>query len=211
MTFTTLILNALYAYCVSQPHTNIADKLAQDSNAEADGSIFGKRQSSNRESQPQTARMFYTLTTPAVSLLHLASELIIHHHTPRYLTKKLSYIILTTISALVTAGWIVTTSFWMHCELPPLNNSNPGICPAQVRGHFMYGIHEVSIAKAVMAWLIAITYMAHVVLLGMGIKVQRRLWRIRGDGEAEHGEAQEIVVTVSEQMQKEMYLASGGR
>src|ERR1700744_3852760 len=42
--FTTLILGAIYAYCVAKPHTDIADQLALDGNAHADSSIFGKRE-----------------------------------------------------------------------------------------------------------------------------------------------------------------------
>ena len=85
LVFTTLILGAIYAYCVSKPHTAIADQLAQDSNAEVDGSLFSRRQDSgvvpttkdpasesrskDRDySEPQTALLFYTLVTPAVSL-----------------------------------------------------------------------------------------------------------------------------------------------
>lgn len=238
--FTTLILGAIYAYCIAKPHTSIADQLARDPSAEANDSIFGKRQAStdlflepamrdaeatnesttdspskDRESQPQTALLFYTLTAPTASLVHLAFELVMHHHNPTHLAKRAAYTVLIPSTILIAAGWITTLTFWMHCELPPLNSTGQEVCPAQVRGHFMYGIHELSIAKAVVGWLVVLTYLWHVYLLFQAIKVQKRIWRIQGDGHAsadvEHGAATEIVVSVSDQMKKETYLASAAR
>lgn len=239
LVFTTLILGAIYAYCVAKPHTAIADKLALDSSAEVDGSIFSRRQddlasvpatkdpqqgdsdssSQDRDdTEPQTALLFYTLTTPAVSLIHLTFELIMHHHTPQHLSKRTAYIVLLSTSTLLAAGWLTTLGFWMHCELPPLNSTRQDLCPAQVRGHFMYGIHEVSIAKTVVAWLIAFVYLGHVICLAIGWGAMRRVWRITGggsgggkNGKLEQGQATEIVVSVDDQLKKETYLASGGR
>ncbi|KAK5053740.1 hypothetical protein LTR84_001701 [Exophiala bonariae] len=257
LVFTTLILGAIYAYCVAKPHTSIADQLAVDSSAEVDGSIFSRRsndtyfvfaptntttiteitrrqddtdlipaskdpqQNSNDttsqdrdNTEPQTALLFYTLTTPAISLIHLTFELIMHHHTPQHLSKRLAYIVLLTSSSLLAAGWLTTLGFWMHCELPPLNSTRQDLCPIQVRGHFMYGIHEVSIAKTVVAWLIAFVYLGHVVCLAIGWAAMKRVWRITGAGKSgglEHGQATEIVVSVDDQLKKETYLASGGR
>lgn len=232
LVFTTLILGAIYAYCVAKPHTAIADQLAQDSTAEVDGSLFSRRQETSAtvpatkdpESQsrskdrdytePQTALLFYTLTTPAVSLVHLTFELIMHHHTPKHLSKRSAYIVLLAATSLLTAGWLTTLGFWMHCELPPLNNTRQDLCPIQVRGHFMYGIHEVSIAKTVVAWLIALVYLGHAVLLVIGWGTMKRVWRITGGGKSgnlERGQATEIVVSVDDQLKKETYLASGGR
>ncbi|RVX73159.1 hypothetical protein B0A52_02286 [Exophiala mesophila] len=238
--FTTLILGAIYAYCIAKPHTSIADQLARDPSAEANDSIFGKRQTStdlflepamrdaaatdessttdtskDRESQPQTALMFYTLSAPTASLVHLAFELVMHHHNPIHLDKRAAYIVLIPSAILLAAGWITTLSFWMHCELPPLNATGQEVCPVQVRGHFMYGIHEVSIAKAVVGWLVVLAYLWHVYLLCEAVKAQKRIWRIQGhahaDRDAEHGAATEIVVSVSDQMKKETYLASAAR
>jgi hypothetical protein len=228
LVFTTLILGAIYAYCVAKPHTAIADQLARDSSAEADGSIFSRRQdselvpatkdpqSSSKDrdyTEPQTALLFYTLTTPGVSLVHLTFELIMHHHTPKHLSKRSAYIVLLAATSLLTAGWITTLGFWMHCELPPLNSTRQDLCPIQVRGHFMYGIHEVSIAKTVIAWLVALVYLGHAVLLVIGWGAMKRVWRITGggkNGKLEDGHATEIVVSVDDQLKKETYLASGG-
>lgn len=214
LAFATLILGAIYAYCVAKPHTDIADRLAVDSNAEADSSIFSKRETASltnastkdatsRDDQPEAALLFYTLTTPGVSLFHLAFELIMHHHTPQHLSSRTIYLVFLSLSSLILAGWLTTLSFWMHCELPPLNKSGQAVCPVQVRGHFMYGIHEVSITKVVIGWLVALVYVAHVVVLGMGYKAQRRVWRVKGksgvegDLETAHGEATEVVVRVN--------------
>lgn len=275
LVFTTLILGAIYAYCVAKPHTAIAEQLAVDSSAEVDGSIFSRRQNETYlvftptntttddttitvnptnttttnsttfvrrqddsdlipaskdpqqsssdtstqepdDSEPQTALLFYTLTTPAISLIHLTFELIMHHHTPQHLSKRMAYLVLLTTSTLLAAGWLTTLGFWMHCELPPLNRTRQDLCPIQVRGHFMYGIHEVSIAKTVVAWLIAFVYLGHVVCLAIGWGAMKRVWRITGgaggkNGALEHGQATEIVVSVDDQLKKETYLASGGR
>lgn len=216
LVFTSLILGAIYAYCVAKPHTEIADRLAQNSTAEADGSLFGRRSASFSPSHEHTLRsttpqdhletttasslplLFYTLTTPGISLIHLAFELIIHHNTTGL--RKPYYLAILTISSLLVAGWITTLGFWMHCELPPLNKSKAAqaICPVQIRGHFMYGIHEVSVVKAVVGWIVVVVYLGHVVLLAMGLKAQRRIWRFGGPGSVEHGEASEIVIRLEE-------------
>jgi hypothetical protein len=219
LVLTTLILNAIYAYCVAKPHTDIADQLAQNSTAEANGSLFGRRSTpvvllARRETAPvatstpsssdaersggsETALLFYTLLTPAVSLVHLGFELTIHHTGPQHLRSKISYKVLLPFTTLLAAGWVTALSFWMHCELPPLNRSGQNVCPAQVRGHFMYGIHEVSIAKTAVGWIVAVAYAVHTLVLVGGYKAQRRIWRLaNGKGEIEHGEAAEIVVGI---------------
>ncbi|EXJ82010.1 hypothetical protein A1O1_08078 [Capronia coronata CBS 617.96] len=269
LVFTSLVLGAIYAYCVANPHTEIADRLAQNSTAEIEGSLFGKRRpsmlspvsissgiitprsastdddsqstepaatitattdstsattggsssSSSSSSSPSSlALLFYTFTTPGISLFHLSMEILIHHHTPHHLTLRRTYLAIMTLSSFLVAGWITTLGFWMHCELgPTLHNQHDSgptssstfrhiqaqaaICPVQVRGHFMYGIHEVSISKAVVGGIIVLVYVCHVVLLGMGFKAQRRVWRlvgIGGGGGLEHGEASEIVIRVEE-------------
>lgn len=219
LAFTTLILGAIYAYCVAKPHTDIADQLAVDSTAEADSSIFGKRETTSttassssssskaKADEPETALLFYTLTVPGLSMAHVFFELIMHHHTPSHLTLRRTYILFLTTSSLLLAGWLASLPLWMYCELPSLNGGtkNQTACPAQVRGHFMYGIHEVSIARAAVGWLVAVLYATHIALLAMGFKAQRRLWRIQGIDSAgkeqgdgsdtmQHGEARVVVV-----------------
>lgn len=210
----TLILNAIYAYCVAKPFTDIADRLETNHTAETNGSLFGRRSDPNlvsretaaiadsgtgpsNKSQPATALIFYALATPAASLVHLSFELIIHHNTPQHLRSRRAYRILLLTSSLLVAGWITTLSFWMHCELPSLNGSGQAVCPAQVRGHFMYGIHEVSIGKAAVGWAVALSYAAHVALLARGWKAQRRVWRMTRQS-IEHGDVTEIVVRLGE-------------
>ncbi|KIX04722.1 uncharacterized protein Z518_05592 [Rhinocladiella mackenziei CBS 650.93] len=222
MVFTTLILGAIYAYCVAKPHTDIADQLAIDSNAEVDSSLFGRRRSllTSRETtsttnssslngsslsqeeeredrESEVALMFYTLTTPIVSLVHLSFELIMHHHTPQHLSLRSIYATFLVSSSLLAAGWLTTLSFWMHCEIPPLNKSGQSVCPVQVRGHFMYGIHEVSVAKAVVGWIVFLLYAGHLVLLTMGFRAQRRVWKVSGadarDVELPQNPAREVI------------------
>jgi hypothetical protein len=208
-TFTTLILGAIYAYCVAKPHTDIGDLLAVDSNAEADSSIFTRREtaagtksSSSSYGESEVALLFYTLTVPGLSIVHNLFELIMHHQTPEYMSRRSIYIAFLTTSSSLICGWITTLAFWMHCELPIFNQNKAGqgVCPIQVRGHFMYGIHEVSIARIAVGWVIVLTYMGHVVLLGLGYKAQKRTWRIVGGGNADgdvemsHGEARVVVV-----------------
>jgi hypothetical protein len=214
--FTTLVLGAIYAYCVAKPHTDIASQLAVDSNAEADSSIFGKREAgsftaapttatTDAKDAPETALMFYTVTVPVLSMLHLAFELIMHHNTPRHLSLRKVYIALISASTLLICGWVVSLSFWMHCELPVFNKNKlgQGVCPAQTRGHFMYGIHEVSITRIAIGWAVVAMYMIHVLFLGLGYKAQKRIWRIVGsnnakDVDATFGEARVITVRFDE-------------
>ena len=225
--FTTLILGSIYAYCVAKPHTDIADRLAVDSNAEADSSIFGKRETaatatattagtrsissaSATKSQSELALVFYTLTLPGLSIFHNIFELLMHHNTPRVLSLRSIYITLLTTSCLLICGWITNIAFWMHCELPMFNQNKAGqgVCPVQVRGHFMYGIHEVSIARIVVGWVVVLAYIGHVVLLAMGYRVQKRIWRIVGSGKAvgdvemSHGEARVVVVRFEDEGQR---------
>jgi len=64
----------------------------------------------------------------------------------------------------------------------------------------MYGIHEVSIAKAAVGWLVFVVYAVQVVMLVMGWNAQKRMWRVKGavgdeaDGETGHGEAKVVVI-----------------
>ena len=200
-TFTTLVLGAIYAYCVARPENIVTDRLPVDRNAKDDLSIFGKRAASPK-SRSEVALLFYTLAVPGLSLFDQAFELIMHHHTPRYFGLRSVYITLLTTSSLLICGWITTISFWMHCELTIFNKdkARQAVCPAQARGHFMYGIHEVSIARIVVAWIIVLFYIGHVVLLGLGYTAQKRIWRIIGGGKAHGdvetslGEAQIVVI-----------------
>jgi hypothetical protein len=214
--FTTLVLGAIYSYCVAKPHTDIASQLAVDSNAEADSSIFGKREvrsfasvpttaTSDAKDAPETALMFYTVTVPLLSMFHIAFELITHHNTPRLLSLRKVYIALITASVLLICGWVVSLSFWMHCELPVFNKNKigQGVCPVQTRGHFMYGIHEVSITRLATGWAVVAMYMVHVLFLGLGYKAQKRIWRIVGstttkDVDRTFGEARVITVRFDE-------------
>ncbi|KAL2416120.1 hypothetical protein ABEF91_004053 [Exophiala dermatitidis] len=225
LVFTTLILGSIYAYCVAKPHTDIADLLAQNSTAETDSSLFQRSPalrdtstSSDSSSDPLLALLFYTLTTPTISIIHLFFEIVIHHNsnTPTrglpLLSRRTIYFSILSLSSLLVAGWITNLSFWIHCELATStskhksldgsSNSNlvpssQAICPPQIRGHFMYGIHEVSIAKAVVGGVVLCLYLGYIACLVSGWKAQKRVWRLIGtDQKLEHGEAAEVDVEV---------------
>ncbi|KAL2403936.1 hypothetical protein ABEF95_010220 [Exophiala dermatitidis] len=224
LVFTTLILGSIYAYCVAKPHSDIADLLAQNSTAEADSSLF-QRSPAPRDTSPSSdsllALLFYTLTTPTISIIHLFFEIAIHHNsnTPTrglpLLSRRTIYFGVICLSSLLVAGWITNLSFWIHCELATStskhksldgsSNSNLvpsslAICPPQIRGHFMYGIHEVSIAKAVVSGVVLCLYLGYIACLVSGLKAQKRVWRLIGTGtestKLEHGEAAEVDVEV---------------
>ncbi|KAK4940065.1 hypothetical protein LTR10_019802 [Elasticomyces elasticus] len=181
LVFTTFILNAIYAYCVAKLHNS-------DTTASA----------TTRESSTVTALLFYTLTTPSISILHLTADLLTHHTKPQHLSTKLAYTCLLPTTMLLTAGWLTSVSIWMHCEIPAFNKSGQSVCPPQVRGHFMYGIHEVSIAKTAISWTIFGLYAVYLLILAAGHKAQKRVWRIteKTGADFEHGDATEIVVSV---------------
>jgi hypothetical protein len=190
LVFAIVVMNAIYAYCVAKPHNDAAYNRRSLSARENASSV------SSSSGHSELALLFYTLTTPGVSLAHLSFELIMHHHTPQYLRRRSASIFLVVTSSLLAAGWLTTLVFWMHCELPSLDRSGQAVCPAQVRGHFMYGIHEVSIAKATLGWIVLVAYAAHVAVLAAACQAQRRIWKLAGKlaaAEPEHGQAVEIV------------------
>ena len=56
----------------------------------------------------------------------------------------------------------------------------------------MGGIHEVSIAKITIGWLIVIGLVCHVVFVWRNMKTDRRRWALSQG----HGQAEEVDVTV---------------
>lgn len=192
--FTTLILNAIYAFCVAKPHNSNSDTTST-SNLTLRSTTPTAPPSST---QTVTALLFYTLTTPTTSIFHLTLTLLTHHTNPQHLRTKLAYTLLIPTTTLLAAGWLTTVSIWTHCEIPPLNRHGQQICPPQVRGHFMYGIHEVSIAKTAITWIIFVLYAVDLLILVGGNKAQRRVWRItvKTGPDFDHGDATEIVVRV---------------
>jgi len=207
-TFTTLVLSVIYAYCVAKSHDS------------TDTSLFGKRyvkavwlpslvpranngqnvtslspSDGEREGQGLTALFFYTITLPFCSLVHVSTELMLHLHCQPVLSSRRAHIVSMTTTLALLCGWIITASFWIHCELP--GHGNPGVCPSEVRGHFMYGIHEVSIAKASVTWIIIVLYGVHAGFVATSMKACRRLWKLES-GE-ERGDAKETVIGLKNQ------------
>lgn len=185
--FITLLLGLIYAYCVVKPHTKLASD-ASDT-IEYEDSMFGKREdhtatsqggtdSASNSSKDETAIFFYTLTLPVLTLMHATSELSLYYFRPTALVGKTAHIVVIAVSSLMTMGWMVTNSFWMLCELPGMGNQT--ICPAQTIGHFMYGIHELSIAKATIGWIVVLLYVLHAIYVGKAIQRSARTWRLSG-------------------------------
>ena len=72
----------------------------------------------------------------------------------------------------------------------------------------MYGIHEDSIARIVFGWIVVLMYIGHVLVLGLGYRAQKRIWRIVGSGAGKiHGEARVVMVRFEEDGTKDDALA----
>ncbi|RMZ80984.1 hypothetical protein DV738_g2507, partial [Chaetothyriales sp. CBS 135597] len=173
ITFAIVVLSVIFGYCVSTPHTQ-----ATTTAAKKDSSSTELPTASARPDAPTATLVFYLLTSPVALLLLLSVELILHHHYYYYSSSKSSFFssvslfnpnarlpsfLLLLIHLVTILGFTLSTSFWTACELPPpTSTALERLCPAQVRGHFMYGIHELSIAKAVMAWVVVVGLALHI-------------------------------------------------
>ena len=58
----------------------------------------------------------------------------------------------------------------------------------------MYGIHELSIAKVAIAWVVVAGILWHTLCLLRSMRANRRAWKM----EEGHGEAQEVVIKLEE-------------
>ena len=188
---------------------NIARRLITSS----DGSTERNQQSgSDNKENLSVALIFYTLSSPLFTILLVSMELVlslpfssgstntpisspIEEPRPRSrfsgrLQSRRAHLILLILAFLNIASMTVTGSFWTHCELPiPAITQTLAMCPAEVRGHWMGGIHEVSIAKVTLSWLVVIGLVCHTFFVWRDMKTQRRRWAIgQDDSEIEQGD-----------------------
>ena len=180
------------------PASVIADIVAKN-NATLSTSSGRTRYNSNEKLS--ASLLFYLLTSPALLVTLLSTELVLQLSSPGILTGHRAHLTLLFTHAISLIGFIISSSFWTACELPgPQTTALKHICPAQVRGHFMYGIHELSIAKAAMAWCIVAGLLWHMLCLVRSIKGNRRVWALQKE---EHGEVQEITIKMEEGLVQE--------
>jgi len=210
LSLTTLFLGVIYAVCVGQNNHSRSEMLDPSQNKNASvvslpqtnhyersalgfvPYIYTKRNTTTNTTTPasnsttagqsEISLIFYSATLPLTTLVHASTEATLLKFRPDLLThsQKSGIAIPYTLLAaqtLLTFGWIINTAFWTHCELAITHSS---VCPAQVRDHLMYGILEVSIAKAAIGWALAAGYVVHVAFLVRWIRVVKRWEKISG-------------------------------
>jgi hypothetical protein len=189
LTFITTVLSMIYAYCIAAPHTSLTkEDLLRDAETEIDDSIFRRavtllrRGSSygSGDGSPDAAMIAYTLSAPVATLIYILSELAMHVTRPHVSVTRRFHLIFLCCTLLIAAGWITTVGFWAQCEMPaPSLTENIYMCPASVRGHFMFGIHELSIAKVIVSFFIIVGLLLHAYCI---VKNMRDIRRFGGDG-----------------------------
>ncbi|RMZ87249.1 hypothetical protein DV736_g5523, partial [Chaetothyriales sp. CBS 134916] len=178
VTFAIIVLSIIFGYCVATPHTQVTagEKDSHTNSPTSSPSTSGTTQ----DYSPTAALVFYLLTCPMALLCLLSVELLLHHHYYYFYGKAAKSSLLSSWSIfninarlpsfcflflhLVTLlAFTLSTSFWTACEIPPpTSTALDRLCPAQVRGHFMYGIHELSIAKVAMGWAVVVGLALHI-------------------------------------------------
>lgn len=188
LTSTNTILSMIYAYCIAAPHTRLSSEdFAQDPNTELDDSYFKRaagliRRASTygTDGSPDVAMVAYTLSAPVATLVYIMIELSLHIVRPHISITRRTHQVFLLCVAVLAAGWTTTNALWTHCEMPaPSLTANMRMCPISVRGHFMFGIHELSIAKVIVGWFIVIGLLVHMFCL---VKNIRDIRRYGGDG-----------------------------
>ena len=204
------------------PDPSVSDNVATTAALkDSVNSIFNEPKEATQQSQSSnksslsTQLVFYTLSSPLVTILLVSAELIlawsstsssssspiaspIEEPRPRSrfsgtLTSRRAHLVLLALTLLNIASMTVTGSFWTHCELPsPAITKTLAICPLAVRGHWMGGIHEVSIAKITISWLVVIGLVCHAFFVWKNMRTERRRWALGLD----HGKAEEADITV---------------
>lgn len=184
LTFTTTILATIYTYCILFPHTRLTQA---NPDATLNDSIFQRRATttstspdtsntsipSSQPPEPLFPLIAYTILTPVLTLLFLLLELTLHILRPTLTSRPSTHYLLILTTTLLLCGWTATTSLTIHCELPhpsSLTTTNMSICPAAVRGHFMFGIHELSIARVVIGWVVVGGLVVHLWCLGRAVR-----------------------------------------
>lgn len=216
LSFVTTILSTIYAYCIASPHTRLtAADYANDPHAELNDSMFRRDATSGTTIRSPTPTLIsYTLTTPLATLLIIVAEIAQHILRPKSNYSRLA-LLLSLVSALcVSFGWIATSIIWVHCEISPLQHT-PGaqnMCPASVRGHFMWGIHELSWAKAALGFLIGICFLFHALFVFKSFRNTRQLKSCRRGSAGlglKHGEGQLLEREMEEGLRVQRDLRKG--
>lgn len=194
ITFITTILSMIYAYCIAAPHTRLsAEDLSRDPATELDDSLFKRATAllqrgssaygsaySTDSGDPAPAMIAYTLSAPIATLLYILTELAMHITRPHVSATRRTHLAFLACTLVLAAGWTTTNALWTHCEMPaPSLTANMRMCPSSVRGHFMFGIHELSIAKVILGWTIVVGLLVHATCL---VKNMRDIKRYGGAG-----------------------------
>lgn len=163
-------------YTPNNPNQSAETNSTPGGSTDTSHSASGKADSSDSD-YLDVETLFYTLTVPFLTFAHAATELTYLFASPSSLLSLFSNVFSLAISVLLAAGWVVSASLWTHCELAPASaTATYQVCPAHVRGHFMYGVHELSVAKTAVGWVILAVYM---VQLGLAGSTVRTLWKLR--------------------------------
>ncbi|KPI43834.1 uncharacterized protein AB675_6250 [Cyphellophora attinorum] len=198
LSFACVVLSTIYAYCIASPHTHLtAADYAHNPQAELNESLF-RRDGGSPITSLTPALALYALTTPLATIVLILAETALQILRPK-LNYSRPFLTLCTAAALAIAfGWIATSILWVHCEISPLQHA-PGsqnVCPASVRGHFMWGIHELSWARAALGFLVGVGFMLHAFCAVKSLKSAVR--QLKGHGGVgnglglQHGEAQMV-------------------
>lgn len=190
LTFITTILSMIYAYCIAAPHTRLSSEdFANDPNVELDDSFFkraavlirrGGSAYGSESGAPNVGMVAYTLSAPLATLVYILTELALHVVRPHISITRRAHLVFLACTTVLAAGWTTTNALWTHCEMPaPSLTANMRMCPASVRGHFMFGIHELSIAKVIVGWFIVTGLLVHAFCI---VKNMRDIRRYGGDG-----------------------------
>ena len=189
LSFVNTILSMIYAYCIAAPHTRLSkEDFANGQDTEVDDSFFkravglvprGSAYGSD-DGTPNFAMVAYTLSAPLATLVYIIVELSMHVVRPHISITRRAHKVFLFFVAVLAAGWTTNNALWTHCEMPaPSLTANMRMCPASVRGHFMFGIHELSIAKVIVGWFIVIGLLVHMFCI---VKNMRDIRRYGGDG-----------------------------
>lgn len=168
------------------------------------------------KSSLSAALIFYTATSPLFAVLVISAELLLalsstseeptspsvvsqtieprrHSRIARFLRSRRAHLIFLGLIFVNVCSLAITASFWTHCEIPsPVITQNALMCPKELRGHWMGGIHEVSLAKVILSWLVIFGSVAHAYVMFRNMKAERRRWAVHEDQEM----AKEIDVVV---------------
>ncbi|RMZ74854.1 hypothetical protein DV737_g5664, partial [Chaetothyriales sp. CBS 132003] len=164
--------------------------------------------------------LIVTFAIVVLSIIFGYFELLLHHHYYYFhgnaankssllsswsvfnLNARLPSLLILLLHLVTLLAFTLSTSFWTACEMPPpTSTALDRLCPAQVRGHFMYGIHELSIAKVAMGWAVVVGLVLHIWCQVKARRAARNSRRSRwaiDTAQADYGKADVEVVVLDE-------------